>query len=234
MRYPRLSRRRPRPPPDPTETLVRKRGTSLTVNAIAERSSRCGRTSVLARRDRHLTVARRGRPAPDPAIQEQTSRRAPLTRRTRLIGCLHLKGQRPRSRPRGVAEEALFRGYLFSRLRRNRSFWRASALASVSFVLVHLYLFVSLPWPVALASVLLATIISFPLAHLFELGGNTIWPSALLHFTVQGAVRVDQCERGITVSRLSLCASGHCDQSRLRRKTYRGFATPPSLSGSVP
>jgi membrane protease YdiL (CAAX protease family) len=90
----------------------------------------------------------------------------------------------------GVAEEALFRGYLFGRLRRDRSFWRASALAGMPFVLVHLYLFATLPWPVALASVLLATIISFPLAHLFELGGNTIWPPALLHFTVQGAVKV--------------------------------------------
>jgi membrane protease YdiL (CAAX protease family) len=90
----------------------------------------------------------------------------------------------------GVAEEALFRGYLFGRLRRGRSFWRAATLAAVPFVLVHLYLFATLPWPVALASVLLATVISFPLSHLFELGGNTIWPPALLHFTVQGAVKV--------------------------------------------
>jgi membrane protease YdiL (CAAX protease family) len=89
----------------------------------------------------------------------------------------------------GVAEEALFRGYLFGRLRRDRSFWHASALAAVPFVFVHLYLFATLPWPIALASVLLATVISFPLAHLFELGGNTIWPPALLHFTVQGAVK---------------------------------------------
>jgi membrane protease YdiL (CAAX protease family) len=90
----------------------------------------------------------------------------------------------------GVAEEALFRGYLFGRLRRGRSFWQAAGLAAVPFVLVHLYLFATLPWPVALASVLLATIISFPLSHLFVLGGTTIWPPALLHFTVQGAVKV--------------------------------------------
>jgi membrane protease YdiL (CAAX protease family) len=90
----------------------------------------------------------------------------------------------------GVAEEALFRGYLFGRLRRERSFWRAAGLAALPFVVVHLYLFAALPWPVALASVLLAIIVSFPLAHLFELGGNTIWAPALLHFTVQGAIKV--------------------------------------------
>jgi hypothetical protein len=60
----------------------------------------------------------------------------------------------------------------------------------VPFVLIHLYLFATMPWPVALASVLLATVISFPLSQLFELGGNTVWPPALLHFTVQGAVKI--------------------------------------------
>jgi len=40
------------------------------------------------------------------------------------------------------------------------------------------------------ASVLLSTILAVPLARLFELGGNTIWPLALLHFTVQGAVKI--------------------------------------------
>jgi hypothetical protein len=31
---------------------------------------------------------------------------------------------------------------------------------------------------------------SFPLARLFELGGNTIWALALLHATAQGAIKV--------------------------------------------
>jgi membrane protease YdiL (CAAX protease family) len=90
----------------------------------------------------------------------------------------------------GIAEEALFRGYLFGRLRRGRSFWHAAALATVPFVLVHLILFATMPWPVALAAVLLSVILSFPLAYMFELGGNTIWAPALLHFTVQGAIKV--------------------------------------------
>ena len=90
----------------------------------------------------------------------------------------------------GVAEEALFRGYLFGRLRKGRGFWEAAMLATAPFMLVHLFLFVTMPWPVALAAVLLSVVLSFPLAHLFELGGNTIWAPALLHFTVQGAIKV--------------------------------------------
>jgi membrane protease YdiL (CAAX protease family) len=90
----------------------------------------------------------------------------------------------------GLAEETLFRGYLFGHLRRQRSFWRASGLATIPFVVVHLLLFVTLPWPLALASILLAVVISFPLAYLFDLGGGTIWAPALVHFVVQGAIKI--------------------------------------------
>jgi len=90
----------------------------------------------------------------------------------------------------GVAEETLFRGYLFGRLRRGRSFWQAASVSMLPFVGVHVFLFFTMPWPIALAAVLLAVAISFPLAHLFEVGGATIWAPALLHFVVQGTVKI--------------------------------------------
>jgi hypothetical protein len=58
------------------------------------------------------------------------------------------------------------------------------------FVGVHLMLFFTMPWPVALAALFLAVVLSFPLAHLFELGGATIWAPALLHFVVQSTVKI--------------------------------------------
>lgn len=90
----------------------------------------------------------------------------------------------------GIAEEALFRGYLFGHLRIGRTFWRAACLSMLPFVAVHLVLFTTMPWPIALASVVLSIIISFPLAHLYELGGKTIWGPALLHFVIQSTVKV--------------------------------------------
>jgi membrane protease YdiL (CAAX protease family) len=90
----------------------------------------------------------------------------------------------------GIAEETLFRGYLFARLRRGRSFWRAAWLSMIPFVGVHLLLFFTMPWPLASAALALAVALSFPFAHLFELGGDTIWPPAILHFAVQGTVKV--------------------------------------------
>ena len=90
----------------------------------------------------------------------------------------------------GIAEETLFRGFLFGHVRRGRSFWSAARLSMLPFVAVHLLLFATMPWPIALAAVLLALVLSFPLAHLFELGGGSIWPPAMLHFVIQGTVKV--------------------------------------------
>lgn len=90
----------------------------------------------------------------------------------------------------GVAEEILFRGYLFRHLQDRRSFWRAALLSMLPFVGAHLILFFTLPWPIALASVGLAAATALPLAHLFVLGGRTIWAPALLHFAIQGAIKV--------------------------------------------
>ena len=90
----------------------------------------------------------------------------------------------------GMAEEALFRGYLFGRLRDRYPFWRACLASMVPFVAVHLWLFMTMPWPIAAASVVLAAITSVPFAHLYELGGRTIWAPALLHFTIQTVPKV--------------------------------------------
>lgn len=57
-------------------------------------------------------------------------------------------------------------------------------------MLVHLILFARLPWAIALASVLLAAIVTPPLAFAYELGGRTIWAPAVLHFAIQGMVKV--------------------------------------------
>jgi len=90
----------------------------------------------------------------------------------------------------GIAEEILFRGYLFGHLRRGRTFWRAAALSMVPFVTVHLLLFLTMPWPVALAALALSVAASFPFAWLFELGGATIWAPALLHVVVQSTPKL--------------------------------------------
>lgn len=90
----------------------------------------------------------------------------------------------------GVAEELLWRGYLFGRLRRGRSFWRAAWLSMLVMAAAHLLLFATLPFPVALIATLVSVVISFPLSQLYALSGDTIWGPALVHAVVQGAIKL--------------------------------------------
>ena len=90
----------------------------------------------------------------------------------------------------GIAEETLFRGYLFGHIRQRHTFWKAASFAAIPFMLVHLILFYSLPWALAGASILLAIAMSFPLSKLYEMAGDTICAPAILHFVAQGVVKV--------------------------------------------
>lgn len=89
----------------------------------------------------------------------------------------------------GVAEEVVFRGYLYGALRRRMTFWRAAWLSVAPFAVAHLYIFTLMDWPLALTAVALAIALSFPFAHLYELGGRTIWAPAIAHAIVQGAIK---------------------------------------------
>lgn len=90
----------------------------------------------------------------------------------------------------GIAEEVAFRGFLFRRLRATRSFWRAATLAAIPFVAIHLLLFLTMDPAIAAAALVVSVSLSFPLAWLFERGGNSIWAPALVHAVVQGSIKL--------------------------------------------
>lgn len=109
----------------------------------------------------------------------------------------------------GMAEELLFRGYLFRRVRERHSFWAAAWVSMVPFTAVHLLLFATLPVPIATASVLLAVITSFPLARLFDLGRGTVWAPALVHAAMQSLKLLLPPESlgvGFSIGWILLCA----------------------------
>ena len=90
----------------------------------------------------------------------------------------------------GIAEEVLFRGYLFGHLREGRSFWRAALWSMPPFLAVHLLLFTRMDPAIAVAAVVTSLAMAFPLSRLFDLGGKTIWGPALVHWVVQGAIKL--------------------------------------------
>jgi membrane protease YdiL (CAAX protease family) len=90
----------------------------------------------------------------------------------------------------GLAEELVFRGYLYGRLRRTRTFWLASSVSIAPFAAVHLGIFLTTEWPIAFAALVLSMALSFPYAHLYELGGRTIWAPALMHAVTQAGPKL--------------------------------------------
>lgn len=85
----------------------------------------------------------------------------------------------------GLAEEVLFRGYLFGGLRREMSFRKAAIISTIWFAIAHLIMFTYMDWPVAMLSTLLAVATSIPLAFLFEKGNNTLWSPAIVHTAIR-------------------------------------------------
>jgi membrane protease YdiL (CAAX protease family) len=109
----------------------------------------------------------------------------------------------------GLAEELVFRGLVFGRIRNGRTFWRAVVLSLPPFALVHMVLFFTMPWPIAAASLALSLIVTPPLCQLYELGGRTIWAPALVHAAIQGAIKLVDMD-GANVSALPLIWIGAC------------------------
>jgi membrane protease YdiL (CAAX protease family) len=82
----------------------------------------------------------------------------------------------------GLAEETLFRGFVFGHLRQAGYAFRTAGLISLAiFAAVHLFLFTSNPPAVAFLALVLSVAAAFPLAFLYERAGNVIWAGVLLH-----------------------------------------------------
>ncbi len=90
----------------------------------------------------------------------------------------------------GIAEESVFRAYLFGHLREGRTFWRAAGIAAIPFVLVHLMGYLTMDPVLATVSLVVALSLTFPFSWLYEQAGNSIWPGAILHASIQGGIKL--------------------------------------------
>jgi membrane protease YdiL (CAAX protease family) len=91
----------------------------------------------------------------------------------------------------GIAEETVFRGYLFRHIRNYQSFWRSALLSVVPFAVAHFPLLHQLTdVAYALMSLLVALSVGVPLAWLFECSGRSIWPPAIVHFIMQAGAKI--------------------------------------------
>jgi membrane protease YdiL (CAAX protease family) len=81
----------------------------------------------------------------------------------------------------GITEEVLHRGFVFGHLQQEYSFIWAATFSALLFAAQHLYLVFSIGWTSGLASVVLATLLTFPLVYIYARGGNSLCGPAILH-----------------------------------------------------
>lgn len=81
----------------------------------------------------------------------------------------------------GLAEEVIHRAFVFGHWRREHSFVVAASMSAAIFAAQHLYLMLTLGAVPGVASVLLAAFLAFPLAYMYERGGNSLAPPAIVH-----------------------------------------------------
>jgi membrane protease YdiL (CAAX protease family) len=106
----------------------------------------------------------------------------------------------------GLAEELVWRGYAFRRLRAGRSFGRAIAWTMPLVAATHIPIIVGSGPAVGAAAILVAAVTTLPLAHLYEGGGNTLWAPALVHTAVDTFKLVEIPAAALTTFSLTLAA----------------------------
>jgi membrane protease YdiL (CAAX protease family) len=136
----------------------------------------------------------------------------------------------------GVAEEVLFRGFMYRHLRETRAFWPAATLSAVPFAAAHVALLWSLELSVALLALAMAIAWSFPLAWLFDRARNSIWPGAILHAVMQGGIKVlvddDAAFQSLAIAWVALGLLAPWLFFAVLRETAQSTSKPGSLPSS--
>jgi membrane protease YdiL (CAAX protease family) len=84
----------------------------------------------------------------------------------------------------GVAEELVWRGFAFRRLRDGRRFSTAVWLTMPLIAATHVPIVVASGPLVGLGAMLVAAVTSLPFSYLFETGRDTLWAPAVLHTAI--------------------------------------------------
>ncbi len=81
----------------------------------------------------------------------------------------------------GIAEEVIHRAFIFGHLRQQRSFIQAASISAAIFALQHVYLVFTIGAVGGAGAILLALLLAFPLAFIYEAGGRSLVGPAILH-----------------------------------------------------
>ncbi|GAA4939318.1 CAAX prenyl protease-like protein [Actinomycetospora succinea] len=104
----------------------------------------------------------------------------------------------------GLAEELVWRGFAFRRLRAGRSFPRAAVWTMPLVAATHVPILVTSGVAVGLGAMAVAAVTSVPFAYLFETGRGTLWAPALVHTAIDSFKLVEIAPAAVTAFSLLL------------------------------
>jgi membrane protease YdiL (CAAX protease family) len=105
----------------------------------------------------------------------------------------------------GLAEELVWRGFVFRRLREGHPFWPALWRSTPFIAAAHVPIVLTAGPVVGLGAMLVAAVTSVPLSYLYEWGRRTLWAPALVHTAID-SFKVVEIPAGTTTFSLSLIA----------------------------
>jgi membrane protease YdiL (CAAX protease family) len=106
----------------------------------------------------------------------------------------------------GLAEELVWRGYVYGHLRRTNSFGGAVVRTVPLIALTHVPIIMGNGLAVGSLAVLSAAVTCLPLAYLYDRGGSTVWPPAIVHGLI-GTWQLFDRTYPVEFSMLVLCGS---------------------------
>ena len=107
----------------------------------------------------------------------------------------------------GLAEELVWRGYAYRRLRQGRSFARAALWTMPLVAVLHVPILVTSGVAVGLAALAVAAVTALPLARLFDTGRGTLWAPAIVHTAIDSFKLVTVPAAALTTFSLLLAAA---------------------------
>jgi membrane protease YdiL (CAAX protease family) len=106
----------------------------------------------------------------------------------------------------GLAEELVWRGYAYRRLRQGRSFANAVLWTMPLVAALHVPILVTSGFAVGLAALTVAAVTAVPLARLFDAGRGTLWAPAIVHTAIDSFKLVVVPAAALTAFSLLLAA----------------------------
>ena len=133
----------------------------------------------------------------------------------------------------GIAEELCWRGYAYGYLRRDRSSRGAVNATTPLIAATHVPIMLETGFAVGAVAMVIAAVTCLPLAYLYELGGRTIWPAAVVHAAIDAFTLLEDPAASPALTAVVAVAGLLCSFAAFAWRLPSGRLTSPRSEAPV-